>query len=162
MKKTVLIILGSFAIMMASVVVISSCKKDKSEETKDTASVSALLVTDLHHSDCLNSGVEKRDTVGGWVTIERRGSNIYFEWPDCISDCEIDSFAIRSNIIQDTLEIDVRSYGQGTNCTCEYNVDAIINNVPAKRFFVKVYGGIMIGGRNMRGELLYSKWMNLQ
>ena len=120
-----------------------------------------LLVTDVHHSDCLNSGVEKKDTIGGILTIDRNGDNLYFEWPDCTALCEVDSFAIFSNIIGDTLEIDVRSYG-GANCTCEYKVDATINKVPRKSFLVKVYYGIMVLGRNMRGELFYSKWINLQ
>ena len=156
------------------VVAISSCKKEKNEKpytsttvvgTDSTAVVETesqnLVVTDVHHSDCLNSGVDKKDTIGGLLTLDWNGNNLFFEWPKCTADCDLDSFTVASNFIGDTLEIDVRSFGQGTSCTCEYNVDATINNVPKKRFLVKVYYGIMVGGRNIRGELFYSKWINL-
>lgn len=166
MKKRIILI-GTVAIMLVSVVAIASCKKDKNEK-QDTSSITVvepqsqnLLVTDVHHSDCLNSGVEKKDTIGGILTLDWNGNNLFFEWPDCTADCDLDSFTVASNYIGDTLEIDVRSFGQGSSCTCEYNVDATINNVPRKRFLVKVYYGIMVGGRNMRGELFYSKWINL-
>ena len=161
MKKSTLI--GLLAVITASLAAFSSCKKDKQETsiTSAATTVEELVVTDLHHSDCLNSGVKSRDTIGGNLTIERVGNNLYFEWPQCQADCGLDSFAIRSNMVGDTLEIDVRSYGQGSNCVCEYNVDATINNVPDGRYLVKVYYGIMVGGRNIRGELFYSKWVNL-
>ena len=174
MKKNALKLFGVFAMLIMVVVAISSCKKEKNEKpytsttvvgTDSTAVVETesqnLLVTDVHNSDCLNSGVEKSDTIGWGVTLDRIGNDLYFDWSRCMSGCGLDSFAVRSNIIGDTLEIDVRAFGDWANCTCDYDLDATINNVPERRFFVKVYYGIMTLGRNMRGELFYSKWMNL-
>ncbi len=146
--------------MLASVVVISSCKKEKSETSSDGTQVETLMVTDVHNTDCLNSGVEKSDTIGGSVTLDRIGNNLYFDWSHCMSGCGLDSFAVRGNIIGDTLEIDVRAYGQWANCTCEYDLEATINNVPSKRYFVKLYYWI-VTIQDIRGELWYSKWMNL-
>ena len=165
MKKNVLKLFGVFAILMTVVVVIS-CKKEKSDN-QDTPSTTVvepesqnLLVTGVHNSDCLNSGVEKSDTIGWGVTLDRIGNDLYFEWSRCMSGCGLDSFAVRSNIIGDTLEIDVRAYGQWASCTCNYDLDATINNVPSKRYFVKLYYWI-VTLQDIRGELWYSKWINL-
>ncbi|MBQ6725896.1 MAG: hypothetical protein IJQ89_04890 [Bacteroidales bacterium] len=165
MKKNALKLFGVFAILMAVVVVIS-CKKEKSDN-QDTPSTTVvepesqnLLVTDVHNSDCLNSGAEKSDTIGWGVTLDRIGNDLYFEWSHCMSGCGLDSFAVRSNIIGDTLEIDVRAYGQWASCTCNYDLDATINNVPSKRYFVKLYYWI-VTFQDIRGELWYSKWINL-
>ena len=165
MKKNALKLFGVFAILMAVVVVIS-CKKEKSDN-QDTPSTTVvepesqnLLVTDVHNSDCLNSGAEKSDTIGWGVTLDRIGHDLYFEWSHCMSGCGLDSFAVRSNIIGDTLEIDVRAYGQWASCTCNYDLDATINNVPSKRYFVKLYYWI-VTFQDIRGELWYSKWINL-
>lgn len=165
MKKNALKIFGVFAILMTVVVVIS-CKKEKSDN-QDTPSTTVvepesqnLLVTDVHNSDCLNSGAEKSDTIGWGVTLDRIGNDLYFEWSHCMSGCGLDSFAVRSNIIGDTLEIDVRAYGQWASCTCNYDLDATINNVPSKRYFVKLYYWI-VTFQDIRGELWYSKWINL-
>lgn len=149
-----------------TVVVVISCKKEKSDN-QDTPSTTVvepesqnLLVTDVHNSDCLNSGAEKSDTIGWGVTLDRIGNDLYFEWSHCMSGCGLDSFAVRSNIIGDTLEIDVRAYGQWASCTCNYDLDATINNVPSKRYFVKLYYWI-VTFQDIRGELWYSKWINL-
>lgn len=165
MKKNALKLFGVFAILMTVVVVIS-CKKEKSDN-QDTPSTTVvepesqnLLVTDVHNSDCLNSGAEKSDTIGWGVTLYRIGNDLYFEWSRCMSGCGLDSFAVRSNIIGDTLEIDVRAYGQWASCTCNYDLDATINNVPSKRYFVKLYYWI-VTFQDIRGELWYSKWINL-
>lgn len=165
MKKNALKLFGVFAILMTVVVVIS-CKKEKSDN-QDTHSTTVvepesqnLLVTDVHNSDCLNSGAEKSDTIGWGVTLDRIGNDLYFEWSHCMSGCGLDSFAVRSNIIGDTLEIDVRAYGQWASCTCNYDLDATINNVPSKRYFVKLYYWI-VTFQDIRGELWYSKWINL-
>lgn len=165
MKKNALKLFGVFAILMTVVVVIS-CKKEKSDN-QDTPSTTVvepesqnLLVTDVHNSDCLNSGAEKSDTIGWGVTLDRIGNDLYFEWSHCMSGCGLDSFAVRSNIIGDTLEIDVRAYGQWASCTCNYDLDATINNVPSKRYFVKLYYWI-VTFQDIRGELWYSKWINL-
>ena len=165
MKKNALKLFGVFAILM-TVVVVFSCKKEKSDN-QDTPSTTVvepesqnLVVTDVHNSDCLNSGVEKSDTIGWGVTLDRIGNDLYFEWSRCMSGCGLDSFAVRSNIIGDTLEIDVRAYGQWASCTCNYDLDATINNVPSKRYFVKLYYWI-VTLQDIRGELWYSKWINL-
>lgn len=165
MKKNALKLFGVFAILMTVVVVIS-CKKEKSDN-QDTPSTTVvepesqnLLVTDVHNSDCLNSGAEKSDTIGWGVTLDRIGNDLYFEWSHCMSGCGLDSFAVRSNIIGDTLEIDVRAYGQWASCTCNYDLNATINNVPSKRYFVKLYYWI-VTFQDIRGELWYSKWINL-
>ena len=165
MKKNALKLFGVFAILMTVVVVIS-CKKEKSDN-QDTPSTTVvepesqnLLVTDVHNSDCLNSGAEKSDTIGWGVTLDRIGNDLYFDWSRCMSGCGLDSFAVRSNIIGDTLEIDVRAYGQWASCTCNYDLDATINNVPSKRYFVKLYYWI-VTFQDIRGELWYSKWINL-
>lgn len=149
-----------------TVVVVISCKKEKSDnqDTPFTTVVEPesqnLLVTDVHNSDCLNSGSEKSDTIGWGVTLDRIGNDLYFDWSRCMSGCGLDSFAVRSNIIGDTLEIDVRAYGQWASCTCNYDLDATINNVPSKRYFVKLYYWI-VTFQDIRGELWYSKWINL-
>ncbi len=75
MKKRIFLI-GTVAIMLASVVAIASCKKDKNEKpetpstTVEEPEYQSLQVTDVHHSDCLNSGVEKKDTIGGLLTLD--------------------------------------------------------------------------------------------
>lgn len=157
-----------------TVVVVFSCKKEKIEK-QDTLSITVaetdsttvvepesqnLLVTGVHNSDCLDSGLEKSDTIGWGVTLDRIGNDLYFEWSHCMSGCGLDSFAVRSNIIGDTLEIDVRAYGQWASCTCNYDLDATINNVPSKRYFVELYYWI-VTFQDIRGELWYSKWINL-
>ena len=176
MKKK--IIIGAMAIVAVCLFAVSSCTKEKNEtssatttsttsttatvdddENGDSPEVQQLMVTDIHNSDCLHGG-EKSDTIGGVITLDRRGNNLYFDWPRCMSGCGLDSFAVRSNIIDDTLEIDVRSYGQWANCTCNYDLNATINNVPSKRYFVKLYY-CMVVLNDIRGELWYSKWMNL-
>ena len=161
MKKTVLIILGAIAVMTASSVAITSCKKEKTDTDSINPVRQQLEVTDFYNSGCLPNNNDKvPDTIGN-VILERLGNDVLFEWPNFHNDCT-DSIVVVPYLTGDTLEIWVKAYLEARKkCVCFYDIKATIKDLKPKRYLIKTYDAVFLPSGNGAWDVWDSVWVNL-
>ena len=161
MKKRFFLI-GTVVIMLAGVVAISSCKKEKTTSVENNEPVrQQLAISDFYNSGCLPRDNDKASDTLRNVILERRGNDVFFEWPNFYNDCT-DSIVVEPYLTGDTLEIWVKGILEDRKkCVCFYDIKATIKNLKSKRYLINTYDAVVLPDGRGAWDVWDSVWMDM-